>query len=192
LLQLKQRGLSGVIFVVSDDHEGRKRAVSELLPGAIWQRCYVHFLRNARDRLPRKGDEDCLTELRWMYERRDVAEARRNLAVWLERWGDRYRKLCHWVEENIEETFNFYFLPRAHDKHMKSTNMLERLNEEIRRRTAIVRVFPNEASCLRLVRALAAEIDEEWLEGARYLNMELLREQRRVQMAEAEDSEAAA
>ena len=192
LLRLKQRGLSGVIFVVSDDHEGLKRAISELLPGAVWQRCYVHFLRNARDRFPRKGDEDCLTELRWMYERRDVAEAQRDLAVWLDKWGERYPKLCDWVEENIEETFSFYFLPRAHHKHMKSTNMLERLNEEIRRRTAVVRVFPNEASCLRLVRALAAEIDEEWLEGARYLNMELLREQRRVQATQAEGSEAAA
>lgn len=82
------------MFVVSYDHEGLRRAVSELLPGAIWQRCCVHFLRNARNRFPRKGGEDCLTELRWMYEKRDVAEARRDLAMWLEKWGERYPKLC--------------------------------------------------------------------------------------------------
>ena len=134
LVKLKQRGLRGVIFVVSDHHEGLRQTIGELLPGAIWQRGYVHFLRNAQDHFPRKGDEDCLTEPRWMYERRDVAEARRDLTVWLEKCIDRYPKLCDRVKENIEETFSFYYLPRAHHKHMKSTNMVKRLNEEVRRR----------------------------------------------------------
>ena len=83
------------------------------------------------------------------------------------------------MEENIDETLTFYRLPRAHHKHMKSTNMLERLNEEIKRRTWVVRIFPNTESCLRLVRALAVEIHEDWIEGTRYLNMELLREHKR-------------
>jgi putative transposase len=80
LVGLKERGLAGVELVVSDDHEGLKRAIREVLPEAVWQRCYVHFLRNALDHLPRKADDDCLQELRWMYDRRDLAEVRRDLA----------------------------------------------------------------------------------------------------------------
>jgi putative transposase len=177
LAQLKERGLRGVQFVVSDDHPGLKAAIREVLPGVWWQRCYVHFLRNALDYLPRKADDDCLQELRWMYERRDVEEARRDLQQWLEKWGGKYPKLCAWVEANIEETWTFYRLPLAHHKHLKSTNLLERFNQEIKRRTLVVRIFPNEASCLRLVRAIAAEQHEEWMEGSRYLNASLLRDQ---------------
>ena len=92
------------------------------------------------------------------------------------KWQTKYPKLCDWVEANIEETLTFYRLPRAHYKHLKSTNLLERLNQEIKRRTLLVRIFPNEASCLRLVRALAVEIHEEWIDENRYLDMELLRE----------------
>ena len=182
LLGLKQRGLCGVEFVVSDDHAGLKKAIGELLPQAVWQRCYVHFLRNALDYLPRKADDDCLTELRWLYDRRDLAEARRDLAAWLEKWQGKYGKLCDWAEANIEQTFTFYCLPQPHHKHLKSTNMLERLNEEIKRRTRVVRIFPSTESCLRLIRALAVETHEEWLEGTRYLNMELLREHKKEQL----------
>jgi putative transposase len=177
LLGLKQRGLHGVRLVVSDDHPGLKRAVREVLTEAWWQRCYVHFLRNALDYLPRKADDDCLQELRWMYERGDVEEARRDLKGWLDRWAGKYPKLCEWVETNIEETWTYYRLPLAHHKHLKSTNLLERFNQEIKRRTLVVRIFPNEASCLRLVRAIAAETHEEWMEGSRYLNMDLFKEQ---------------
>jgi len=183
LLQLKSRGLMGVEFVVSDDHAGLKRAIAEVLPEALWQRCYVHFLRNALDHLPRKAVDDCLQELRWLYDRRDLAEAQKDLAQWLDRWGQKYPKLCEWVEENIGETFTFYHLPLQHHKHMKSTNMLERLNEEIKRRTRVVRIFPNEASCLRLIRALTVETHEGWLEASRYLNMELLKEHKKLRLS---------
>jgi len=185
LVGLKQRGLRGVEFVASDDHAGLKKAIAEVLPEAAWQRCYVHFLRNALDYLPRKADDDCLQELRWLYERRDIVEAQRDLAAWLQRWQRKYPKLTNWVEENIGSTLTFYRLPRLHHKHLKSTNMLERLNEEIRRRTLVVRIFPNADSCLRLVRALCAEIHETWLEDNRYLNMDLLREQRKEQLRKA-------
>ena len=180
LLALKGRGLRGVEFVVSDDHPGLKRAIAEVIPEAVWQRCYVHFLRNARDHLPRKAVDDCMQELRWLYDRRDLAEAQKDLAQWLERWGQKYPKLCEWVEENIGE---FYQLPLQHHKHLKSTNMLERFNEEIKRRTRVVRIFPNEASCLRLIRALAAETHEDWLEANRYLNMELLKEHKKLRLS---------
>jgi transposase-like protein len=145
----------------------------------------VHFLRNALDHLPRKADDDCLQELRWLYDRRDLAEARADLAQWLTKWAARYPKLTAWVEETIEETLTFYKLPRRHHKHMKSTNMLERFNEEIRRRTYVVRIFPNAESCLRLVRALAVETHENWLEANRYLNMNDLKEHKKLMLKTA-------
>jgi putative transposase len=185
LLDLKQRGLHGVEFVVSDDHPGLRAAIREVLTEAAWQRCYVHFLRNALDYVPRKVDDDCLMELRWFYDRRDLAEVRRDLAAWLAKWQDKYPKLCVWVEDNIEETLTFYRLPLAHHKHMKSTNMLERLNQEIKRRTHVVRIFPNAESCLRLVRALAVETHENWLEAIRYLNMDHLKEHKKQLMRRA-------
>ena len=185
LLGLKQRGLRGVELAVSDDHAGLRKAIAEVLPEAAWQRCYVHFLRNALDYLPRKGDDDCLQELRWLYARRNVAEAQHDLAAWLARWQRKYPKLTDWVEENIGSTLTFYRLPRQHHKHLKSTNMLERLNEELRRRTRVVRIFPNAASCMRLIRALCVETHEGWLEDHRYLNMDLLREARKDQLRKA-------
>jgi putative transposase len=185
LLGLRQRGLSGVEFVVSDDHAGLRAAIREVLPEAVWQRCYVHFLRNALDYVPRKVDDDCLRELRWVYDRRDLAEVRRDIAAWLAKWQTKYPKLCAWVEETMEETLSYYRLPLAHHKHMKSTNMLERLNQEIKRRTHVVRIFPNAESCLRLVRALAVEIHENWLEATRYLNMDHLREHKKQLLRQA-------
>ena len=113
----------------------------------------------------------------WFYDRRELAEVRRDIEAWLSKWQVKYPKLCAWVEEHIEETLSYYRLPLAHHKHMKSTNMLERLNmserlslminvrSEIKRRTHVVRIFPNPESCLRLVRALAVETHENWLEA---------------------------
>src|SRR5690349_6471084 len=181
-LALKERGLHGVELVISDDHAGLRKAIAEVFTEAVWQRCYVHFLRNSLDYLPRKADNDCLTELRWIYDRRSIEEARQDLAAWLKKWSGRYPKLCDWVENNIEETLTFYRLPRQHHKNLKSTNLLERLNEEIKRRTLVVRIFPNAASCLRLVRALAVEMHENWIEATRYLNMEFLKEHKKEQM----------
>ncbi len=176
---LKERGLDGVQMVISDAHEGLKRAVSELLPAALWQRCYVHFLRNALDYLPRKADDDCLTELRWIYDRFSFEEAEKDIRAWVTKWESRYPKLVDWVEEHISETLTFYQFPRPHRKHLKSTNMIERFNEEIKRRTYVVRIFPNSASALRLIRALGAEINERWIEEHRYLNMEFLKDRER-------------
>ena len=181
-LALKERGLHGVELVITDDHAGLRKAIAEVFTEAVWQRCYVHFLRNALDYLPRKADNDCMTELRWIYDRRSIEEARQDLAAWLKKWSSRYPKLCDWVEANIEETLTFYRLPRQHHKNLKSTNLLERLNEEIKRRTLVVRIFPNLAACLRLVRALAVEMHENWIEATRYLNMEYLKEHKKELM----------
>jgi putative transposase len=184
-LALKQRGLQGVELVISDDRAGLRKAIAEVFAEAVWQRCYVHFLRNALDYLPRKADNDCMTELRWIYDRRSIEEARQDLAAWLKKWSNRYPRLCEWVEGNIEETLTFYRLPRQHHKNLKSTNLLERLNEEIKRRTLVVRIFPNLAACLRLVRALAVEMHENWIEATRYLNMEYLKEHKKELMRRA-------
>jgi transposase-like protein len=185
LLTLRKRGLHGVELVVADDHAGLRAAIREVLTEAAFQRCYVHFLRNALDHLPRKADDDCLQELRWLYDRRSVEEARRDLAAWIVKWGARYQKLVAWAEETIDETLTFYRLPRQHHKHLKSTNMLERLNEEIRRRTYVVRIFPNSDACRRLIRALAVETHENWLEAHRYLNMNDLKEHKKIQLRKA-------
>ena len=185
LVSLKGRGLKGVELVVSDDHAGLVAAIGEVVPEAAWQRCYVHFLRNALDHLPRNHGDDCLQELRWLYDRRDLTEAKADLAAWLSKWSARYPRLTTWVEETIEYTLTFFRLPRQHHKHLKSTNMLERLNEEIRRRTYVVRIFPNAESCLRLVRALAVETNENWMEANRYINMDDLREHKKLALRQA-------
>ncbi len=132
LIRLRERGLHGVEFVVSDDHAGLRKAITEVLTAAAWQRCYVHFLRNTLDYMPRKADDSCLQELRWLYDRRDLTEAQRDLAAWLTKWSAKYPKLTNGVEDHIGETLTFTRLPRAHHKHLKSTNMRERLNEEIK------------------------------------------------------------
>jgi Transposase and inactivated derivatives len=178
LIRLKERGLSGVEFVVSDDHAGLKKAIREVLTEAAWQRCDVHFLRHALDDLPRKADDDCLQALRWIDDRRDIQEAQRELAAWISQWQGKYPKRVDGVETNIGKT-TFCRPPGAHHQPMKSTNMLERLNEEIKRRTRVVRIFPNAEACLRLIRALCVETHEAWLEDSRYLNMMLLAEQKK-------------
>jgi putative transposase len=120
------------------------------------------------------------------YDRRNAEEARRDLAAWLLRWHEKYPKLCAWVEETSKKRLPFYRLPREHHEHLKSTNMLERINQELKRRTHGTRIFPNEESALRLIRALAVEIHEDWIEAPRYLNIEMLREQRKqLQLLEA-------
>jgi putative transposase len=115
------------------------------------------------DYVSRKADNDCLTELRWIYDWQSIQEARQDSAAWLKKWAAKYPKLCDWVENNIEQTLTFYRLPRQHHKNLKSTNLSERLNEEIKRHTLVVRIFPNTAACLRLVRALAVEMHETGL-----------------------------
>jgi transposase-like protein len=163
-----------VELVSSDDPAGLKAAIREVLPEAVWPRCYGQFLRNALDYVPRKVADDCRQELGWLYARRDLAEARNDRTAWRARWAGKYPRPTSWVEENLEETRSFYHFPRQHHQHLKSTNMLERLHEEIKRRTQVVRICPNAQRCLRLIRALAVATHENWLEQHRYLNLEKL------------------
>lgn len=176
LESLKQRGLHGVELVISDDHSGLRRAIEEKFTEALWQRCSVHFIRNALDHLPRKGGDQCIRELKGLFKLSCIDEANAALRAWIGRWEENYSKLCAWVEENIEETFMFYQFPAYHHMRIRSTNMLERVNQELKRRSRVVRIFPNEESCLRLIRAMLVELHEEWATQNTYLNMKLLKE----------------
>ena len=157
--------------MASDSHEGLKRAIEKVFTTALWQRCAVHFLHNAVTHVTTKTDPECVDDLKGIWSHEEVGQARQALGTLVARWGDEpdCEKLVTWVEDHIEETFSVYRLPRRHRRRMKSTNMLERFNEEIRRRTPVIRIFPHTASCLRLIRALAVETHEHWVSGKRYL-----------------------
>ncbi len=129
------------------------------------------------DYLPRKAVDDCRQELRWPYDRRDLKEAQQDLQASLQCWAQRYPRRTDWIEAQIGETLNVYRLPRH--KRLKSTNLLERLDETIKRRTRVVRIVPNPAGYRRLIRALCAETHEGWLEDHRYLDMDFLKEQKK-------------
>ena len=179
VMGLKTRGLHGVEFVVSDDHAGLKRAIRELLPEAVWQRCYVHFLRNALDYLPRKADDDCRQELRWLYDRRNLKEAQQDLQAWLKRWERRYPKLTDWVEAHIGETLNFYSLPRQHHKHLKSTNMLERLTRRSSGAPASCGSFRTQTAAYGWSVRSVPRHTRAGSRDHRYLNMDYWKEQKK-------------
>ena len=169
--ELKERGLQGVCYVVSDDHQGLRAAIDRYFQGALWQRCQVHFVRNVLARVARGERARVLELLRAITQSPTAEEARRRLQEAAEALRVKYPRVAEMLEEEGEEILAVYQLPVEHRKRMCSTNMLERYQQELRRRTRVVRIFPNEGSCLRLVTALAIEASEEWL-GRRYLRME--------------------
>ena len=167
---LRGRGLEGVQYVVSDDHEGLVAAVRRYFQGAVWQRCQVHLVRNLLAKVSR-GDRPWVLEgWREVREAKTLEEARARLRELVERLEAKYPEVATWLEEAGEEALAVYALPEEHRKRMRSTNMLERLNQELKRRTRVVRIFPDGPSCLRLVTALAMETSEEW-EARIYLDM---------------------
>lgn len=174
--QLKQRGLRGVRVVVSDDHEGLRWALSRYFQGASWQRCQVHFRRNLLDCIPRKDKERIGQEIKSIFESPDHFFASSRVNELVEKYHDAYPKFSERLEEGIEDTLACYQFPESHRRRVRTTNMLERLSQEIKRRTRVVRIFPNEEACLRLISALCIEQNEEWLTGKRYLCMEELHE----------------
>jgi putative transposase len=169
--ELKGRGLCGVKFIVSDDDKGLKAAVESSFPGVLWQRCQVHFIRNVLGRV-RKGDRARVLELlRGITHSATLEQARRNLRESVEALDAEYPTVARLLEEHGEEILGVYALPASHRRRMRSTNMLERYHQELKRRTRVARIFPDEGSCLRLVTALSMETNEEWQER-RYLDME--------------------
>ena len=169
--ELKQRGLSGVRYVVSDDHAGMVKAIGRHFQGAVWQRCQVHFVRNALSLCGVQQRPLVLRLMRSVTEAPTREAARIALAAAIAEFEKKAPKAARLLEEHGEEILGVYALPEAHRKRMRTTNMLERQNQELKRRTRVVRVFPNEQSCLRLVAALLMETNQEWM-GRIYLSME--------------------
>ena len=169
---LKRRGLKGVRYVVSDNHQGLRSAVDRHFQGSVWQRCQVHFVRNVLSRV-RKGDRASVVALlRSITKTPTRAATERALATAVEGLTARYPEVAALLEAAGPEILAVYALPAGHRKRLRSTNVLERYNQELKRRTRVVRIFPNGASCRRLVCALAIETNEEWL-ARRYLRMDL-------------------
>jgi transposase-like protein len=169
--ELKQRGLSGVRYVVSDDHAGMVKAIGRHFQGAVWQRCQVHFVRNALSLCGVQQRPLVLSLMRSVTEAPTREAARTALAAAVAELEKKAPKTARLLEEHGEEILGVYALPEPHRKRMRTTNMLERQNQELKRRTRVVRIFPNEQSCLRLVSALLMETSQEWM-GRVYLRME--------------------
>ena len=161
--ELKDRGLGGVHYVVSDKHEGIEAAVAEQFQGAHWQRCQAHFRRNLCKKLRASDQARAHELLDAITGAKDIDQAQAALAAAVEDLSERYPEVADWLEEDGEEILAVYALPCEHRKRMRTTNMVERWFEEIRRRTKVVRIFPNRASCLRLIAAHCMEANEEWL-----------------------------
>jgi transposase-like protein len=176
---LKGRGLKGVELVVSDDHGGLKAAIARHFQGAAYQRCQVHYARNLLGMVGRTRRGELAEGLRGVFAAPSREVALRLASELAARWRGSHPGVAEHLEEHIEECLTCLAFPESHRRRIRTTNGLERLNQEIKRRTRVVRIFPNREACLRLVAALAVERSEEWLTGRRYLDMEELRELRR-------------
>jgi transposase-like protein len=180
---LKGRGLSGVELVVSDDHEGLKAAIFRHFQGASWQRCQVHYARNLLGMVSFAKRKDLAADLRAIFAATSREQALGMASAVARRWREKGSEkvgehLEEHLEEHVEECLTCLAFPESHRRRIRTTNGPERLNQEIKRRTRVVRIFPNREACLRLVSALAVEQSEEWVTGRRYLEMGDLKEQR--------------
>ena len=173
IAHLKERGLTGVKLVISDAHVGLTKAIRRQLQGCVWQRCRVHFSRNLLQRVPRAHQGMVTAALRSVFAQESADEI-------LSRWddlaaslADRFPKAAELMQEAREDVLAFRPFPRTHWRKIWSTNLLERVNEEIKRRTRVVGIFPNDAAITRLVGAVLLEQDEHWqLEGRRMFSAE--------------------
>ena len=169
---LIRRGLKGVRLIVSDDHAGLKAARRATLPSVPWQRCQFHLQQNAHAYVPRLDQRKSVAQrIRAIFNAPDKIEAERLLKQALEIWAKEAPKLAEWAEENLPMGFAVFDLPIGHRTRLRTTNGLERINRELKRRTRVVSIFPNAESCLRLVSALLAEVDEDWMTGKIYINL---------------------
>ena len=177
LESLRQRGLRGLKLIVGDDHSGLRAARRRVFPGVPWQRWQVHLQRNASHYAPRRSDRrEIHHDLRAVFSASDRDETERQLRTMIEKWTAPAPKLARWLEENVPEGFAVYTTPPLQQYRLKPTNLVEWINRELRRRTRVVSIFPNEASLLRLVSAILVETSEEWeSQKKRYLPKEDLR-----------------
>jgi putative transposase len=169
LKSLKDRGMTGVKLVTSDDHEGLGAARRAVLGSVPWQRCQFHLQQNAGSYLPRQSMRlEAAADIRSMFNAPDRKTAEKQLQAAIQKYASSAPRLSAWLEENLSEGFSVFDFPLEHRRSVRTTNSLERVNKEIRRRTRVVGVFPNEASCLRLISALLMETSEEWQIGKHY------------------------
>lgn len=168
---LKQRGLKGVMYVISDQHAGLTEAIRKHFQGATWQRCQVHLMRNILGFTSTRHRADIAAHAKLVLQAPDIEEARRRLNDFVEHFEKKAPKAVACLEEAFEDAMAIIALPEKYRKRLRSTNMQERLNEEIRRRERVIRIFPNDESALRLIGALLAEQNESWQER-RYLDMD--------------------
>jgi putative transposase len=173
LASLKQRGLGGIQLITSDNHAGLRAARKAVFGGIPWQRCQFHLQQNAQAYVPRK---DMLTEvasdIRTIFDAPDRTTADAYLDKTVEKYSNTASRLSEWMATSISEGLTVFAFPAAFRKQLRTTNGLERLHREVRRRARVVSIFPNPASCLRLVSAILAETSEEWLTGRTYLVFE--------------------
>ena len=175
ILGLKKRGLKGVRLFTSDDHPGIHPAIKKHYPGSVWQRCQFHFTRNALDLVPKTKREDIRDRLREAWDQKTYKKAKEKLDKISEDYQSKYPDLAELISEHGWETLGVYdAAPVAHHKRLRTTNMVERINQELKRRSKVIRIFPNTASCRRLFSALLKEWHEDWVDGRKYLDMEHL------------------
>jgi putative transposase len=171
---LVERGLHGVRLVISDDHAGLVKAVREQLLGSGWQRCRVHLTRNAQDLVPRSARSMVASAIRLVFEQPDEAAARRQLDAVIDTVAPRFPAVATLLTEAEPDLLAHFAFPEPHRRQIRSTNPQERLNKEIKRRTAVVGIFPTRASVIRLVGMILAEQDDEWQDGRRYFRPETM------------------
>ena len=182
---LKGRGLSGVKYIVSDAHKGLLNALDRHFSGVRWQRCQVHFIREIVKRLSKKDRPYVIDRLKSITACTSRDDATRQMETVINELEDKFPNIANQLEDHGHEILTVYNLPEAVRKKMRTTNMIERLNQEIKRRTRVVRIFPDQQSCLMLVSALVIEQNEEWM-GRRYLTFD-----GEVTILEREDKQAA-
>jgi len=172
---LKDRGMHGIQLVISDDHQGLGAARRAILGSVPWQRCQFHLQQNAQSYVPRQAMRyEVAADIRNMFNAPDKTTAEQYLQAAIQKYALTAPRLSAWLEENLAEGFTVFDFPLEHCRSIRTTNSLERINKEIRRRTRVVGVFPNESSCLRLISAILMEISEEWQIGKHYCSRSIL------------------
>lgn len=169
---LKDRGLHGVKLFISDAHQGLKAARKAIFPSVPWQRCQFHLQQNAQSYVPKRSmKKEVAGRIRAIFTAPDNQEALRLLDIFLGDYKDSAPELVTWAQEALLEGMVVFSMPQQHWRRLRTDNMLERLNKEILRRTRVATLFPNTASCLRLVSAVVMEISDDWETGKAYLKM---------------------
>ena len=183
LRDLLQRGLQGVEIVTSDAHEGLQAAVARFFQGTLWGRCQRHFNVNARDLVLKRDRTELTRDLRSIFDACDLDHARTRVKEVVDQWRPRYQVLADWLEENVEPALSSFHFPESYRSRLRTTNMPERFNEELNRRSEVIRIFPNVESCLRLMTAMAMEQSEIWAEQPPYVDIKELHARKEAQAA---------